>query len=369
MTKKKRQLAHEKLFFQHPTTIDAILEAAQSVTNRGGRIHGVVLSTSAPLSEKIGELTRGWGKLRGFEVSGGSPYLIELRKRGEDGQRLPPSKGFLWQQPNSDACYFLTCQPRDEFDFLFDQIHSYLQPAVCRLFLRTPQIEQILREVAASEKRLAIRVRQYVARAEHPLSGRRIDTTVQYTNEDFAVMFRELQAKRMWLSVLGFDVVGPSPCTGRISRSCSFSCTFGFSSFFERFVGGIARTILRSQEMFRNRSRLNSPTRSSRPLKIIYKTGLFSDRRNNHRLISVLEACPNSALSVFHPNPYLHASLIDYHDGSSYSILVTTASGILIVPERKATAQSLSRICDHICDNFEEGEVVEFEPHEYRREN
>jgi hypothetical protein len=369
MAKKKRQLEHEKLFFQQPTAIEAVLEAAHAITRRGGRVHGVVLFTAVPLSDKIQELTRGWGKLRGFKVSEGSPYLIELRRRGEDGKPLPASKGFLWQQKDSEVCYFLTCQPKDDFDFLFDQVHSYLQPAVCRLFLRTPQIEQILRDASASENRLGIRVRQYVARAEHQTSGRRIDTTVQYTNEDFGVMFRELQAKRMWLSLVRFDVIGPAPCTGRISRNCSFSCTFGFSSFFDRFVSRIAQAILQAKQMFQNRSRLSSPTRSSRPLKIIYRSGLFADRRNNHRLIAVLETCPNSALSVFHPNPYLHASLIDYHDGSSYSILVTTTSGILIVPERKATAQSLARICDHICDNFEEGEVVEFQPHEYRREN
>ena len=369
MAKKKRQIDHEKLFFQQPATLEAVLASAEKVSKTGGRIYGVVLSTAVPLSRKVTALTTGWGRLKGFVVSGSSPYLIEVRRRDEDGKPLEPSKAFFWQDEKRDVCYFLTCQPREEFEYLLDLVHSYVQPDVCRLFLRTPQIEQILRAVTTAESKLRIRVSQYVARTEQQNSGRRVDTTVQYTREDYAVMFRELQTKAMWLSLIRFDALGPEPCAGRISRNCSFSCTFGFMSFYQRFVLSMATVILESRQMFQNRSRLSSPTHSSRPLKIIYKNGLFADKRNNHRLIAVLEACPSSALSVFHPNPYLHASLIDYSDGSSYTILVTTTSGILIVPERKATAQSLSRICDHICDNFEEGEVVEFQPHEYRREN
>jgi hypothetical protein len=369
MPKEKRQTEHEKLFFNQPATVGEVLSNADKVSRCGGRIYGVVLSTSVPLSRKIMALTQGWGRLIGFVVSKDSPYLVEVRRRDADGKPLEPSRAFFWQDDNSDVCYFMTCQPRREFKYLLDLVHSYVQPDVCRLFLRTPQIEQVLRNVTAAETNLRIRIRQYVARTEQHGSVRRVNTTVQYTNEDFGVMFRELQAKGMWLSLIRFDAIGPEPCTGRISRNCSFSCTFGFSSFYKRFVLSLAQLILQSRQMFQNRSRLSSPTRSSRPLKIIYKNGLFADKRNNHRLIAVLETCPNAAFSVFHPNPYLHASLIDYLDGSTYTILVTTTSGILIVPERKATAQSLSRICDHICDNFEEGEVVEFQPHEYRREN
>jgi antitoxin component of MazEF toxin-antitoxin module len=86
---------------------------------------------------------------------------------------------------------------------------------------------------------------------------------------------------------------------------------------------------------------------------------VFSDKRQNRRLISVLRGLADSALSVTHPNPYLHASLVDYSDGSSYDVWVTNNTSVLIVPKRRASAASLERVCNHICEEFEEGHVGE----------
>jgi hypothetical protein len=356
----------EQKFFASGRDVGTLLGAADEVCKSGARIYGVVLTTDLQLKDRITRLTQGWGKIRGFGVSGDSPYLIEVPRRSVDGKRVGKARAFMWQDPSSELCYFLTCQPREDFTYLFDLAHSYLEPEVCRLFLRTPQIEEALTAVAKDDRKLTIRVRNYVARKwmETRTHGGQVDTTVQYTNEDYVTVFRKLESEGMWLTSLGIDVSGSHFCTGRISRDSTFSCTEGFEYFFQHVVGTFAQTMLTFRHIFENRSRVNSPDKASRPLKILYKNGIFADKKNNHRLIRVLENCPNAALSVFHPNPYLHASLIDYSDGSSYSILVSTSTGILITPERKATAQSLGRLCEYICDNFEEGDVVEFTPHD-----
>ena len=204
---KKRQVKHEKAFFSQPKTVEDVLVAAEKLSKAGGRIYGVVLSTRVPLEQRLHLLTEGWGRLKGFKVTGdsGAAHLIEVRRRAEDGHQLEPSRAYMWQEKGTDACYFLTCQPRREFDFLFDLVHSYLQPHVCRLYIRTPQIEDILKSAVADEKQVRIRIRQYVARSENRINGKRIDTTVQYTSEDFSAMFRDLQEKRMWLSLVRFS--------------------------------------------------------------------------------------------------------------------------------------------------------------------
>ncbi len=95
-------------------------------------------------------------------------------------------------------------------------------------------------------------------------------------------------------------------------------------------------------------------------MRIVYTENVFADKRQNQRLVKVLDGLPEASLSVFHPNPYLHACLLDYTDGSSYDIWVAKPSAILVVPKRKATTQSIERVCNQICDEFEEGDVVEF---------
>jgi len=108
------------------------------------------------------------------------------------------------------------------------------------------------------------------------------------------------------------------------------------------------------------RDQQSHPKGFARALQIEYEQPVFSDKRQNGRLVQTLKGLRNSALSVFHPNPYLHASLIDYTDGSSYEIWVTTPTSILIVPKRKATTGSIERVCDFICDKFQEGEIKDF---------
>jgi len=366
MVSRAWQSEDERSFFASGRDVQTVLEAARKACDAGSRVYGAVLTTSTDLGKRMFRLTDGWGRIRGFTVTGKSPYLIELSRRNDEGKVVGKFKAFMWQQPNSELCYFLTYQPREEFLHFLDVVHSYLQPDVCRLYLKTPQLEESLQSVAKEYPKLSIRVSQYVARKWR--DGRRRagekDTTVQYCDEDYASVFQKLKAEGLWMTSLKIGATGPNVAVGRLARDGSFSCQAGFQFFFHEFVGKVAQITLGVRELYKNRSRVDSPTKSSKPLKIVYRSGIFGDKKNNYRLIRVLEDCPNSALSVFHPNPYLHASFIDYADGSSYSILVTTSTGILITPERKATTQSLARLCEFICDNFEEGEVVEFIPHD-----
>ena len=358
----------EQVFFASDQDVRSMLATAADLCEKGTRLYGAALINSTSLPAQLQKLVEGRGRLRGFSVSGNSPYLIEAPRRDQDGQKVASVRAFIWQAEGTDICFFLTCQSREDFEFLFEQVHSFLQPEVCRIYLRSTQIEQTLKTVATDHPSLKIRVSRYVARKwrESRVKAGQVDTSVEYCDEDYAAVFQKLETEGKWLQSLALNTAGFRTCSGRLARDSTFSCTSGFEFFFQQFVGTVAKQVLTLRDLFRNRSRIDSPTKASKPLKIVYKTGIFADRKNNYRLIGVLENLSNSALSVFHPNPYLHASLIDYADGSSYSILVSTSTGILISPERKATTQSLARLCEYICDNFEEGDVVEFTPHESR---
>jgi len=49
---------------------------------------------------------------------------------------------------------------------------------------------------------------------------------------------------------------------------------------------------------------------------------------------------------------------VDYADGSSYDLWVTSPGAILVVP-KKSTTDSIERVCNYICDEFQEGDVQE----------
>jgi len=71
-----------------------------------------------------------------------------------------------------------------------------------------------------------------------------------------------------------------------------------------------------------------------------------------------LDAC---SVSEYHTNPYIHISMLDYLDGSSYDIWVLTSDKMVIIPQFKATMASMTRLVNHIFERIHEGEVIEYE--------
>jgi hypothetical protein len=91
-----------------------------------------------------------------------------------------------------------------------------------------------------------------------------------------------------------------------------------------------------------------------RPVFIEYSNNIFENVEQNKRLIKSLSEFPKSSYSVYHGNPYLHMSMVDYCDGSSYDIWVVSSNRLIIIPQLRATFNSLSRLCEHILKRFME---------------
>jgi hypothetical protein len=204
-------------------------------------------------------------------------------------------------------------------------------------------------------------VKEYIARSliEDPNSQKRVSTTREWTDETHQAVFDKLAAEKKWLAGLRLEVRGQSCGVGRIWRDATFSCESGFTLFFQSVVRFLGTSVAESRKFFDKRGRLANSNRGSRPVRIAYDEDVFADKKQNRRLLNTLRRLRDSSLSVYHPNPYFHASLVDYADGSSYDIWVTNPTSILVVPKRKATADSMERVCNFICDAFQEGDIQE----------
>lgn len=219
-----------------------------------------------------------------------------------------------------------------------------------------------MNQLARANPHFSIRIREYTSRSliDDAESAKRVSTKREWTDEDYTVVFQKLLAERRWLTSLKLEVRGPMTATARIWRDATFSCQEGFPLFVGALVPELKDAVVRSRGLFENRGRSTSPTGMSRPLRIVYTEDVFSQVAQLKRLRRTLDGLRDSALSVMHPNPYFHATLLDYADGSSYQVWVTTPSSILIVPKKKATTESMERVCNHICNEFEEGDIEEF---------
>jgi hypothetical protein len=96
------------------------------------------------------------------------------------------------------------------------------------------------------------------------------------------------------------------------------------------------------------------------PLEIYYKDEVFSDLEEIHRFAETIQKYPNATKAVFHGNPYYHASIADFLDGSSFEIWIVSPSRAIIVPQARSSTQAFERLITHILYEFKEGKVNEY---------
>jgi len=95
------------------------------------------------------------------------------------------------------------------------------------------------------------------------------------------------------------------------------------------------------------------------PIDISYTKNVFNSPSDNVRLIRALTNVSRGAVAVYHKNPYLHLSFLDFVDGSNFDIFVTESNKVSIIPNFKCSTHSLMRICEQISKDFSEGVLEE----------
>lgn len=103
-----------------------------------------------------------------------------------------------------------------------------------------------------------------------------------------------------------------------------------------------------------------------RPVEIVYRKSVFASREDNQKLINALSNMQLGGVAVMHRNPYTHAVVLDFYDGSTFDVVVTRPDRLMIVPGFKSSFHSLMRLCEQVFRDFSEGEIQESHTHEYQ---
>jgi len=293
--------------------------------------------------------------VRGFSLFGHEFLRLQVTPaRGSDLMHKGPATSYVLFDADKKVVCLLGLQP--DFDYVYGELRRYLHSWITPLFLRTQEFRRSLLPLSD-----AVRIRGFTANVLWD-DGQRLKTRREWfpAAKPIQDFFMELAQERQWLRSLELTIrTEDQTGSGRVKRDLSFSCQDGFSTFWNTALNSIKTHVAATRGLFQGRAVSDSPTHAARPLQIAYNSGVFDDKKQNHRLIKVLRKLNDSGLSVFHPNPFLHAALVDYSDGSTYTIWVTDNSAIKIIPGMKATPGSLGRLCNHINEHFEEGNIEE----------
>jgi len=352
-------------FYSASGSLAEMIEAGIDVCKAGGVVHGAMFSAETDLQVLVSKLHGPYAKRRGIRATEGQTALIQLHTALPEGGESRPIKALVSEDRTSRTVMVASCHTAKEFALLLKHFNALLQPDLCRTFLRTKEMKRAIGRIGRGLD-VSIRVTEYISGKlieDQDLAAKTVKTGREWTDEDYLDVFAKLEEENSWLSSISLAVRhsdGRVLNKARLRSDCQFTCSRGLDFFLNAAVSSLREEIVQSHDFYNQRGRCNSPTGLCRPIGIAYDQDVFADKKQNHRFIGILEKLRDVSISVLHPNPYVHVSLVDYLDGSSYDIWVTDPSRILIVPGTKASASSMGRLCDHICDQFDEGVVAEY---------
>ena len=271
--------------------------------------------------------------------------------------------------------YFaVTNEPRFFVETVLRPFINSFYPEISRAFLSSQEIQQIL-EMLESKSKVKIIVDRITAykriahkisynkktrRAESSLDSK--ESAVTYTGKPYKESFDDAISNDQWIDKIQFHLLKNDHINmqGYFSRSSLFKFRYGFSPFYQIVAPYIIELVEKKFKLYSNRSRTKDKTRPA-PLVIALDHDVFEDVEQNSRFIESMKKMTHVSTSIYHSNPYIHISLVDYLDGSSFDIWVLSANKITIVPQLRASHSSVARLLNHIFERFREGKILEYE--------
>ena len=230
-------------------------------------------------------------------------------------------------------------------------IESY-KPDISRIYFSSEELRNLFEELEDSLS-CKILVKKAVLYS-HIKEGQ-----IRFERDHFQELFNRAENESSYVDKVEYEFLNNigSIYHGFVSRDLIFYYYSGnINYFFNGFLPLIAEKGIKKTKIFENKERKFGEFHSQ-PICIEFHRDVFNDNRDNLRLIKALEKVSKSAVAVYHKNPYLHASFLDFIDGSIFDIFASDTNKLTIVPNYKCSMHSLMRVSEQISKDFEEGRV------------
>lgn len=278
----------------------------------------------------------------------------------EDGYKFLSGTVYVFNHNNTQAYTAFAVSDREFFNQAVRRYIQGLPPTVSTSFLSTDELQQLLDKLSDE-----INGNFYVTKGVTKSPGG--DTEVKYfDNSRYFDLFNieEVSQQNYYVDKIEFELrQSRHEFRGQLSRKGISRYVSGNESiYFNKILPSLATLISTKGDLFNDKAR-EYGSREAETIEITYEEGAIKGRKENVRLINALEGLKRSSITVYHTNPYMHASILDYEDGTNADVFLTSDRRVSIVPGFNASRKSLSRICDRINQGFLEGTVSEGQEH------
>ncbi len=224
-----------------------------------------------------------------------------------------------------------------------------------------------------------IRITEVTTKEERPQQNskriRKYDTERRWTGLSIEDVFDQALERGQWFTSIRYSIQRRNPKTdayakiasGRIHRRGEIYYDYLHDEISEYLIEVLETQASERLNLYSGRGIKERDYQAGLPLEILYKRDIFSETSEIVRFGEVIHSYPHATKAVYHSNPYYHASIADFLDGSSFDVWVLSPRRVVIVPQAKSTEQSLERLVSHIFVDFKEGTIGEYSGSNGRR--
>jgi len=262
-------------------------------------------------------------------------------------------------------------------DFWDRAVHRFVRdtyPALVRVFFRQAELRTALSDLQSHldpARRLMVEdfsVRERRLAEEVPASPVAYDSGRKWTHMTVSEAFDEALERQQWFRSIGFRLEhqrSPSRhptllASGRVYKHGHLHVNGLYADFAAAMLPALERAGHERLKLFANRGKTEREYRPARPLQLVFGRPVFDNRDNMRQFTETLMRYPRATKALLHSNPYLHASVADFLDGSSLDVWILSATRVLLIPQAKASVAALQRLTEYIFSEFREGEVGEY---------
>lgn len=272
----------------------------------------------------------------------------------EDGYRYVEGEFYLFAHDDPEIYTAFTISGSD---FYKNGLKRYLQslpPELSLSFLGSGDLRQLFEVLDDSIDGNITATRAVIKSPGANTDVRYLDDTAYFE----VFNSQEVAEQDYYVDKLEFEVQQSSrEFSGQVSRKAESRFVSGESTiYFQLVLENLASLISDKGDLFANRAR-EYGSREAEPIQITYREGAIEGREENRRLIRALDGLSESSVTVYHDNPYMHAAVLDFNDGTTADVFLTSDSNVSIIPGFNASRKALTRITDQILEGFREGDI------------
>ena len=274
-------------------------------------------------------------------------------------------KFVLFKHKNTDFYMLVT---DGSYAYFKDGILRYIQkkyPKFVLPFFYSWEIEMMLNSLSHKVSKCDIRLTKLSRKSRIPSLRKKKESDLTWTDLPYKEVFKQTRQQDAWIEKIYFDLLTERigkigiffsiKMKGSISRHGIFQCNNDFLLFYDSVIVKGMNIFAERKNKLSNRARTKANQFRSKPIFIEFEEPIFKNKEQNFRLINSIRLLTHSGNSIIHTNPYLHMTVTDYIDNSTFEIWVLSDKRISIVPQTVCTMASLSKLLDHISREFKEG--------------